>query len=188
MNAIRYVGQKSYELEVCGLKRQLPIIKVADDLWIASFVMMGDVQLVNICAAGLATRLAGYDFDIMVGPEAKVVPLLQSLSTIMAHTRYVVCRKSAKAYMKDPLIVEVESITTKGRQTLVLDSPDVARIREKRVAIVDDVVSTGGSIQGVEKLLARAGAQIVCRAAVLREGDMYKGDLIYLKDLPVFVP
>ena len=181
-----YTGQKYYDLEICGLKRRLPIVKVGDNLWIASFVMLGDVQLVNICAGSLAARLSAFDFDIMMGPEAKVVPLLQVLATFMAHTRYVVCRKSLKAYMENPLWVEVESITTKGTQRLVLDGPDVELIRGRRVAIVDDVVSTGGSLKGVEELIRKAGGEVAARACVLKEGSDYAGDLIYLGELPTF--
>ncbi|MEW6523673.1 MAG: phosphoribosyltransferase family protein [Bacillota bacterium] len=183
---MRYSGQKSYSLSVCGLKRELPVVQVADNLWIASFVMLGDAELVNVCAANLAARLTEYELDFLVGPEAKVVPLLQSLATFLGHKRYVVCRKGVKSYMQEPLVQRVQSITTQGVQTLVLDSVDVLRIHGKKVAIVDDVVSTGGSLVGVEQLLEQAGAEVVCRAAVLKEGDFYHGDLIYLEDLPVF--
>lgn len=183
---MKYEGQKSYTLTVSGLKRELPVLQVAPNLWIASFVMLGDAQLVNVCAGALAGKLAAHDFDLLVGPEAKVVPLLQSVATLLGHPRYVVCRKSLKAYMQDPVVVEAQSITTHGKQTLVLDGVDVARVRGKRVAVLDDVVSTGGSLLAVEQLLEKAGAEIVCRAAVLKEGDFYSGDLIYLEDLPVF--
>lgn len=183
---MRYRGETTYELTVCGLKRTLPVIQVGPDLWIASFVMLGDTQLVNVCAGALASRLATYDFDMLVGPEAKAVPLLQSLSTLLGQDRYVVCRKSVKSYMRDPVVVEVQSITTKGVQTLVLDGPDAERIRGKRVVIVDDVVSTGGSMRAVENLMEKVGAKIVCRAAVLKEGSGFSGDLIYLEDLPIF--
>ena len=183
---MKYEGQESYTLTVAGLRRELPIIKVGPDLWIASFVMLGDVQLVNVCAGALASRLADHEFDLLVGPEAKVVPLLHAVASLLGQSRYVVCRKSLKAYMREPLVVEAESITTHGKQVLVLDSVDVDRVRGKRVAILDDVVSTGGSLLAVEQLLEKAGATVVCRAAVLKEGDFYKGDLIYLSDLPVF--
>lgn len=162
------------------------MIQVAPDLWIASFVMLGDTQLVNVCAGALAGEIARYDFDVIVGPEAKAVPLLQALSTLLGHQRYVVCRKSVKAYMHDPIKVEVQAITTPGAQTLVLDGIDAARIRGKRVAVVDDVVSTGGSMMSVEGLMKKAGATIACKAAVLKEGTSYSGDLIHLHDLPVF--
>lgn len=186
MGEMGYIGQTHYQLEVCGLKRNLPVIQVGDDLWIASFVMLGDTQLVNVCAGALASKLAGYDFDFLVGPEAKAVPLLHALSTVLGHRQYIVCRKSVKSYMQDPLVAEVESITTQGVQKLVLDGIDAARISGKRVAVVDDVVSTGGSIEAVEALMSKAGAEIVCKAAVLKEGSGYTGDLIYLQELPVF--
>ena len=182
---MKYTGQTYYELEVCGLKG-LPLIQVKPDLWIASFVMLGDTQLVNVCAGALAARLAGYDFDFLVGPEAKAVPLLHALSAILGHRQYIVCRKSVKSYMQDPLIVETQSITTEGVQTLVLDGVDAARLRGKRVAVVDDVVSTGGSMEAVDTLMEKVGARVVCRAAVLKEGSDYTGDLIYLQYLPVF--
>lgn len=183
---LKYEGQEVYPLEICGLRRELPIVQVSPGLWIASFVMLGDVELVNACARAIAEKLAPLDFDFMVGPEAKVVPLLHSLATIMGQPRYVVCRKSLKAYMQDPLVAETQSITTSGKQRLVLDGIDVERLRGRKVAILDDVVSTGGSLKTVEELLEKADATIACRAAVLKEGDFYSGDLIYLKQLPVF--
>lgn len=183
---MKYEGQTHYELTICGFKRILPVIQVGQDIWIASFVMLGDVQLVNACAQELAPRLAGYDFDVMVGPEAKVVPLLHALATLLGHSRYVVCRKGLKSYMQNPIVVEGQSITTRSIQTLVLDGPDAAFVKGKKVAIVDDVVSTGGSMRAVEELMKRAGAQVVCRASVLKEGSFYTGDLIYLGELPVF--
>lgn len=186
MIALQYTGQKTYPLTICGLRRELPIVQVAPNLWIASFVMLGDAELVNVCAANLAARLSGYELDYLVGPEAKVVPLLQVLATFMGLKRYVVSRKSIKAYMQGHLVQKIESITTRGEQQLVLDGVDVERLRGHRVAVVDDVVSTGGSLKGVEALLSRAGAEVVCRAAVLKEGAFHDGDLIYLEDLPVF--
>jgi len=181
-----YTGQIDYELEVAGLKRRLPVVKVGENLWIASFVMLGDVQLNNICGAALAAEIMNYDCDILVGPEAKVLPLLQVMATFLGHLTYVVCRKSIKAYMENPLIVSTRSITTTDAQKLVLDGVDVEKVRGRRVAIVDDVVSTGGSINAVEELILQAGGEVVCRAAVLKEGDSYQKDLIYLGKLPVF--
>lgn len=185
-----YAGQKCYDLDISGLKRRLPVVKVNDKLWIASFVMLGDVQLLNVVAGALASRLAGLEFDYLVGPEAKVVPLLHATATLLGHRRYVVCRKGVKAYMQDPIVVEVESITTAGKQRLVLDGPDAELVRGRRVVILDDVVSTGGSLNAVEALLAKVDAQVVARAAALQEGDFFQDPerpLITLGRLPVFV-
>ncbi|MBE3584201.1 MAG: adenine phosphoribosyltransferase [Limnochordaceae bacterium] len=185
-----YSGQTHYDVEISGLRRRLPVVRVNQNLWIASFVMLGDVQLVNVVAGALAARLAGLDFAYLVGPEAKVVPLLQATATLLGHRRYVVCRKSVKSYMQDPVVVEVQSITTAGKQRLVLDGPDAQLVRDQKVIILDDVVSTGGSLTAVEALLAKAGARIVARAAALQEGDFYQDSdrpLITLGRLPVFV-
>jgi adenine phosphoribosyltransferase len=186
MAVMEYTGQTTYRLSICGLTRDLPVVQVSPGTWIASFVMLGDVALVNACAEALAPRLKDYRFDFVAGPEAKVLPLLHALATQFGQERYVVCRKNLKSYMKNPLVVNAESITTTGVQTMVLDEPDTQRIRGKRVAIVDDVVSTGGSLQAMEELMQMAGAKVACRAAVLKEGDFYSGELIYLAGLPVF--
>lgn len=184
---LEYKGQKYYDLEISGFHRKLPVVHLKDNIWIASFVMLGDVNLVNFCAGALATKLAKIDFDYVVGPEAKVIPLLQALSTFLGHSRYIVCRKQIKGYMKDPVELEVNSITTPGKQRLVLGGSDVDRIKGKKVILIDDVVSTGGTFNSLDKLMEKIDTEVVGRAAVLKEGDVYKKDLIYLEDLPIFI-
>ena len=184
---IEYKQQTTYEIDLLGLKRELPIIKINDQLWIASFVMLGDVDLVNHCAKLLSERIKSIDFDYLIGPEAKVLPLLHAISTSLELQHYIVCRKDVKAYMQNPLICEVKSITTKGKQTLVMDNIDVQKVKGKKVLIVDDVVSTGGTFLALEKIVEMAGATVIGSVAVLKEGDSYEKDAIYLQDLPIFV-
>lgn len=181
-----YAGQEYYELDINGFRRELPIVRVGDNLWIASFVMLGDVTLVNFCAGALASRLAKLEFDYLVCPEAKVLPLIHALSTFIGVPHYIVCRKSQKAYMKDPIIIEVKSVTTAEKQKLVMDGLDVEKIKDRKVVLIDDVVSTGGTFEVLEKMIEKAGATITGYAAVLKEGDSYTKDLIYLQDLPIF--
>lgn len=183
---LKYEGQEFYDLEISGFHRRLPVVQVDDNLWIASFVMLGDVNLVNFCAGALAPKLSKLDFDYLVGPEAKVIPLLQALGTFLGQSHYVVCRKNVKNYMEDPVMIEVDSITSQGKQKLVLNGIDVEKIIGSKVVIVDDVVSTGGTFSSLEKLMEKIGAEIVGKAAVLKEGGRYDKDLIYLQDLPVF--
>ena len=105
----------------------------------------------------------------------------------MMGINYIVIRKSVKVYMENPLIVDVQSITTAGQQHLVMDSADVQKIWHKRVAIVDDVVSTGGSLKAVEEILNKTGCTVVAKVAPLLEEGGYDGhDVIYLERLPVF--
>ncbi len=190
---MKYEGQEFYEITVAGLRRRLPVVPITDSLWIAAFVLWGDVEMTNVCARQIAERLRSTVFDCIVSVEAKALPLAHMVATYLSNPLtgryfpYVVCRKSVKGYMKDPLTVEVKSITTAATQTLVLDGVDAGRLRGARVAVVDDVVSTGGSLRAVDELLRRVGATTVARAAVLlEEGGYHNPDLIALGALPIF--
>ena len=177
-----------YELKVAGLTRKLPKVKINDKLAIASFVMLGDTDLIEKCADALFYQLDSrkLDIDIIVVPEAKGIALAHCISNHMS-VDYVVARKGVKGYMTDPMIEKVQSITTIGAQTLVLDKCDVDKLEGKNVCIVDDVVSTGGSIVGLQKILEKINCTVVCKATVLLEEAGYdKDDLIYLEKLPIF--
>ncbi len=177
--------KKTYELQVAGLSRKLPIIQISDSLAIASFVILGDTELVCESAKVLADRLP--EVDVLVTAEAKGIPLVFEVSKILGMKNYIVARKSIKAYMDTPLVNEVESITTKEKQMLCLDGNDVVLIQGKRVAIIDDVISTGESLRAVEALVKKAGGEIVAKAAILAEGDAAdRTDIIFLEKLPLF--
>jgi adenine phosphoribosyltransferase len=175
-----------YEITVAGVTRKLPVLPVSDQLSIAGFIMLGDIELISHCARALAEKVPK-DTEILLTAETKGIPLTQALAAELHHDRYVVARKSVKAYMRDPLWVEDQSITTKGKQTLCLDGPDIERIRGRKVLLVDDVISTGGSMRALSELAEKAGGKIVGEAAVLAEGDAAKRqDIIYLEALPLF--
>jgi len=178
--------EETYTLRVAGLTRRLPIRRVGHGLSIASFVMLGDTELVESTAQALCKKLPVYDIDILVCPEAKAIPLAQVLASLLK-VNYVVVRKSVKGYMKDPLIEITKSITTVEEQRLVLDAVDVEKITGRNVCIVDDVVSTGGSLKSIEALLKRTSCKVVAKAAVLLEDSGYDDPaLVYLERLPVF--
>ena len=177
----------NYEIDIAGLKRELPICKVTDSLYIGAFVMFGDVELTVHCAAELLKLAPEYDY--MIAPEAKAIPLLYEMARQSGQEKYIVARKKAKAYMKNPIVVDVQSITTAGVQTLVLDSDDAELMRGKRIAILDDVISTGESLRAVEELVKQAGGSVVAKMAVLAEGDAFdRDDIIVLGKLPLFNP
>jgi len=174
-----------YTLEVAGVTRHLPIMQIADDLAIASFVILGDCELVTKAAPLLEQKLP--EVDYIVTAEAKGIPLVQELCRLRGLTYYIVARKSVKPYMDQPLTDEVVSITTQKTQTLCLDGKDALLLRGKKVAIVDDVISTGESLLAIERLVTKAGAEIVARAAILAEGDAAKReDIVFLEELPLF--
>lgn len=174
-----------YTLTVANVKRELPIIQINDDLAIASFVILGDTEMVCAAAKELAKKIP--EVDILITAEAKGIPLVFEISRILGHQKYIVARKSIKAYMDEPLINEVESITTQKKQFLCLDSTDVEKIQGKRVAIIDDVISTGDSIRAVDELVTKAGGRVIAKAAILAEGDAAnRDDIIFLEKLPLF--
>ena len=176
---------KTYTLNVAGLTRELPIIKLSYDLSIASFVILGDTEIVRKTAPIIAKKLPEVDF--IVTAEAKGIPLAYEISRVLNLNEYVVARKSVKAYMEEPIEVEVNSITTTNSQKLYLNTQDAKKIKGKRVALVDDGISTGQSLKALERLVEKAGGKVLAKAAILAEGDAKdRKDIIFLEALPTF--
>ena len=175
----------TYEMDIAGLKRDLPICKVTDDLYIGAFVMFGDVELTVHCAEELLKRAPEYDY--LIAPEAKAIPLLYEMARQSGAEKYFLARKAAKAYMSGVFEVNVKSITTAAVQRLIIDSADAEQIRGKRMLILDDVISTGESLRAMEELVTAAGGIVAGRMAVLAEGDaIERDDIIVLAPLPLF--
>ncbi|KRM96789.1 phosphoribosyl transferase domain protein [Liquorilactobacillus aquaticus DSM 21051] len=180
--------EKYYELKIGDLTRKLPLIKLNDDLAIASFVLLGDAELTHYAAERLAKKI-DFEFDYLVTMESKGIPLAQEMCHFLNKPRYVVLRKSIKDYMNSPLTVPVNAITTSAQQQLVIDGNDAALLKGKRIVIIDDVISSGGSITAAEKLLLKAEANVVDRFAILAEGAAAKRkDIQFLEELPLFQP
>jgi adenine phosphoribosyltransferase len=176
------MGQ-TFIINIAGITRTLPVIQVAPDMCIASFVILGDTEMVSRAADALIPLLP--DADYLVTAEAKGIPLAHALAERMLMPRYIVARKSVKAYMDDPLEADVQSITTANQQKLYLDREDARRIFGRSVILVDDVISTGQSIDGIRRLVLQAGAKVVATACILIEGDN-QHDIIHLGHLPLF--
>ena len=176
-----------YTLEVAGLKRDLPICKVTDDLYIGAFVGFGDAELTVACARELLKLVPADSYDYLFTAEAKSIPLIHEMARQSGAQKYFIARKGPKAYMPDPIHVEDKSITTAGVQKLYLGRDDADLIRGKRILIMDDVISTGGSLHAMEELVKLAGGTVTGKVAVLAEGDAQKRDDIkFLAPLPVF--
>ena len=174
----------TYTLHIAGLTRELPICKVNDHMDIAAFIMFSDVELTEACAAALLKKAP--EFDVILTAEAKGIPLAYEMARIGCRN-YVVARKGVKAYMEDPIHVEVKSITTDHVQKLYLSKADCENLKGKRILIVDDVISTGESLAAMEELLHTIGGKVVGKACVLAEGDAKdRTDIIYLEPLPLF--
>ena len=176
--------QEYHEMTIAGLTRRLPLCRVNEHLRIAAFVIFGDAPLTVRACEELLKKVPA--FDVILTAEAKGIPMGHELSRQSGKT-YFVARKYPKLYMVDPVAVEVKSITTDKKQVLYLDGPEMEYIRGKRVLIADDVISTGESLGALETLVERSGGQVVCRAAILAEGDAAKrDDICFLEELPLF--
>lgn len=178
------MNKKYYEIEIAGLKRNLQMFSVSDNLDIAAFILFGDVELTEACAKELLKKAP--EFDYIVTPEAKSIPLAYEMSRLSGK-KYIVVRKGVKVYMDRPEKVSDQSITTQKEQALYLGHEDGDLLDGKRVLIVDDVVSTGGSLDAVKTLLAKFNANIVASCFPIAEGDAAnRDDIIYLTELPLF--
>ena len=174
-----------YKINVAGVERDLPLCPISDSLNIAAFVLFGDVELTEKCAEALYAKAP--EHDVMITAESKGIPLIHAMCRISGKNRYVLARKSVKLYMKDIVKCETQSITTAASQTLYIDGDDAEFMKGKRVLIVDDVISTGGSLASLENLVKQSGGEIVGKMTILAEGDAIgRKDITYLEPLPLF--
>ena len=177
--------RKYYNMKVAGLDRALPLCPLNDEIAIAGFVIFGDPELTVATARELLARAPEYDYIITA--EAKGIPLAHEMARQHGDAKYILARKAPKLYMTDVIEFKVNSITTARQQTLYLDGADAALMEGKRILIVDDVISTGGSLLSIENLVKQAGGEIVGKMAILAEGDaISRDDIIYLAPLPLF--
>ena len=174
-----------YTMKIAGLERRLPLCPISDELMIGAFVIFGDPELT--CAAAKALNERVPEHDVLITAESKGIPLVHEMARQAGEKRYLLARKSVKLYMRNVFSAEVRSITTDHKQVLYLDGDDAAFMKDTRVVIVDDVISTGESLHAIEELVNKAGGNIVGRMAILAEGDATeRGDITYLEKLPLF--
>lgn len=176
-----------YTMNIAGLERQLPLCRITDDLYIGAFICFGDAELTEACGRELLKLIPADSYDYLLTAEAKSIPLIHEMARQSGAKKYFIARKGPKAYMPDPICVEDQSITTAGMQKLYLGRDDADLIRGKRIALMDDVISTGGSLHAMEELVKLAGGTVVARLAVLAEGDAQnRQDIKFLEPLPLF--
>ena len=174
-----------YTMNIAGLERNLPLCPLNDDLYIGAFVIFGDCELSEACAAELLKRAPEYDY--MITAESKGIPLAYAMARQHGDKKWMLARKGVKLYMKNVVDVAVKSITTAKEQHLYLDGADAEMMKGKRILIVDDVISTGESLRALETLVENVGGIVCGRMAILAEGDAQdRDDLIYLEKLPLF--
>ena len=159
-----------YPIEIAGVKRDLRLFEVKPGLRIAILNILGDVELVEACAEELAKRLADTDYDVILTAESKSIPIAHMLSRATG-IPYIVLRKEYKPYMGEAVRSETLSITTGKPQTLLLDEKDIPLIQNKKVVVLDDVISTGSTLRGMHLIVDKAGGEVVKEVAILTEGE-----------------
>jgi adenine phosphoribosyltransferase len=178
---------KTFAVNVAGVRRDLRLFEIKPGVRIAILNILGDTELVEAAARALAPKIADSNVDVLVTAEAKSIPLAHAMS-VVSGLPYIVLRKSYKPYMGDALQSETLSITTGKSQTLYLDEKDREAIKEKRVVLLDDVISTGSTLQAMRMIMEKAGANVVSEAAIFTEGDRAQWTgVIALGHLPVWV-
>ena len=174
-----------YKINVAGVERDLPLCPISDTMNIAAFILFGDVELTERSAEALCKLAPPH--DVMITAESKGIPLIHAMSRINGENRYILARKSVKLYMRDVVKCDTQSITTVSAQTLYINGEDAEFMKGKRVLIVDDVISTGGSLASLENLVLQSGGEIAGKMAILAEGDaISRTDITYLAPLPLF--
>lgn len=177
---------KFFTVDICGREEHLPILPLPSGVNIAFFNLHGNVELTEHCAKYIAERVKKYAPDVLITAESKGLQLTHCVAREMGHGFYAVARKSKKLYMQDGIEVKAKTITTGEVQHLYLSAHDVSLIKDKRVAIIDDVISTGAANAALEQLVAMAGGNVVCRAFVLAEGGAKdRPDVEYLAHIPL---
>ena len=180
------MDRKTHHVNIAGIERELPLFEVKPGLRIAVLNILGDTELVQASAKELMNKLSSVEYDLIVTAESKSIPLAHAMAVIKG-INYIVLRKSYKPYMGEAIQVQTNSITTGTPQLLILDEKDRRSMNYKNVLIVDDVISTGSTLEGMRKILEMAEATIVAEVAIFTEGD--PGDwpeIISLGNLPLF--
>ena len=184
-NLKRRIMDNVLKLNIKGYEAELPILPLPSGVKIAFFNLHGNSEMTEHCGKELSKYLT--DCEVLITAESKGLQLCHVCARELNQHYYAVARKSKKLYMQDGIEIVIDSsITTGAEQKLYLSKHDVNIIKGKKVGIVDDVVSTGASLIGLEKLVEKAGGIIHKKAFVLAEGDAKdRKDIIYLASIPI---
>ena len=176
---------KYFTVDLHGYEAKLPIIPLPSGVNIAFFNLHGHVEMTEHCGKELAKLVS--DCDVLLTAESKGLQLTHVIARELGHKYYAVARKAKKLYMQDGIEVAIQSSITTGReQKMYVSRHDVELMQGKKVGIIDDVVSSGNSLVGLEKLVELSGGTVCKKAFVLAEGKAAeREDISYLGVIPL---
>jgi adenine/guanine phosphoribosyltransferase-like PRPP-binding protein len=169
---------QTYIVDIAGEPVELPIVPINKQTAI-SLLMVIDmgVQFGERIGKALAAKLGPLKPDIVVGAATLGIPVVIEVSRALGLDHYVIAQKSPKIHLADALVQELESVTSAGKQRLMLDRRAVPLLAKRRVVIVDDVVATGSSLAATFALVRAVGADIVGAGVILTEGHDWEKKL-----------
>lgn len=156
-------------ITVGGVVRELPTIPVGNVGRVPLVEFIGDSELTNAAAQEMLALIPA-GTEILLTVVTNALPLTHEISD-RSGIPYVVARKKRRTYMQDPLIQQVPTLTLGVGETLWLDGPHAARLRGKRVTIVQDVVSSGGTAQALTRFVERSGGTLLGYVAAFNQGS-----------------
>ena len=165
----------TYRTHVGTQVRDLPIVPIAEDLAIALLITVDHgVRFIERAGQELADRLRPFDIDCVVSVATMGIPVAMEVTRALGLDDYMILQKTPKIHLADAIDVPVRSITTATDQRLLLDRERLLAVENRRVAVVDDVISTGASIHAALRLLRGVGADPVAIGTLLGEANSWK--------------
>jgi adenine phosphoribosyltransferase len=185
-----------YSVDIGSQRVDLPVVSLNENLALALLITV-DMGIAFMAKAGeeLAVVLAPYDLDVVATVATMGIPLAVEVTRSLGLDQYVVLHKTPKIHLADAISETVRSITTDVEQRLLFDRARLGDVRNKRVAIVDDVISTGASTGATLRLLRGVGAHVVAIGTLVTEASLWRAALgedatmvRALGSIPVFRP
>jgi adenine phosphoribosyltransferase len=190
------VTRGTYSVDIGSQRVDLPVVALNENLALALLITV-DMGVSFMAKAGeeLAEVLAPYDLDVVATVATMGIPLAVEVTRYLGLDQYVVLHKTQKIHLADAITERVRSITTDAEQRLLFDRARIPDVEGKRVAIVDDVISTGASTGATLRLLRGVGAHIVTIGTLVTEAGLWRAALgddaamvRALGSIPVFRP
>jgi adenine/guanine phosphoribosyltransferase-like PRPP-binding protein len=171
-------NDRTYRVVVGSQILDIPLVEIAADLTIALLISVDlGVQFAAQAGRDLAAQLAPYEPEIVVSVATMGIPLAIEVTRALGLDDYVILHKTPKIHLQDAISEPVQSITTAKAQRLLFDRARVGAVTRKRVAVVDDVISTGGSTQAALNLVRAVDAEPVVVGTLVTEGAKWRDTL-----------